>query len=368
MENASRNQYKYLEIAEKLREEIVSGIYSVGDKIPPIRRLSEQYGVNPQTVNKATAYLASLGYLDPRQGAGSTVTLPEGRKSVQYIGMLIDRNRSQWLLDSERAENSHSKDIYFSYFILMNNEKISADFIVYDKEAEEVPESFKEEALKASGFFVQGTLPYCYLSYLAEKQIPTVLINRTLPQGIEGRFGAALISEEKIEDMVNYLLSMGHTRILFAFSREFEKNEVFQKRWTAVREAVSGWQDKEEPALELFSFGGQSRDEVQELEGFLQDGFTAAFGYNDVSALRMYALVSKTGRSIPEDFSVVGFDDIVASNLAHPPLTTIRVNRPALIHEGYRIMQDLISSRSNLYLEKVIQTELVIRKSVYMNR
>jgi LacI family transcriptional regulator len=168
--------------------------------------------------------------------------------------------------------------------------------------------------------------------------------------------------------MVNYLLSMGHTRILFAFSREFEKNEVFNKRWEAVKTAVYNWQGDAAPALELFSFGGQSREEIEQLEGYLQDGFTAAFGYNDVSALRMYALVGKTGRSIPEDFSVVGFDDIVASNLAHPPLTTIRVNRPALISEGYEIMQDLIASRNTLFLEKIIQTELVIRKSVYVNK
>jgi LacI family transcriptional regulator len=215
---------------------------------------------------------------------------------------------------------------------------------------------------------VQGSLPQAYIAYLAEKRIPTVFINRSLPQGYEGKFGATLISEEKIEDTVNYLLSMGHTRLLFAFSHEFEKNEVFHKRYQAVREALEGWEGAEEPRLEQFSFDANSRAAVEELERYLQSGFTAAFGYNDVSALRMYALLAKTGRRIPEDFSVVGFDDIVASGLAHPPLTTIKVNRPALIHEGYAIMRDLIAAQGNIYLEKIIPTELVIRKSVYVNK
>jgi len=367
METQSNSKHKYLEIADIIRRDIVAGVYAVGEKIPPIRRLSETYGVNPQTVNKATAHLASLGYLQPRQGAGSTVTVPYEKAPTRYIGMLVDRSRSHWLTDQENPENSHSRDIYFSYFMLMNNNKINADFIIYDKDCDTVPEEFKEKALKASGFFVQGSLPQCYFEFLGQHEIPAVLINRNLAKGSAGKFGSVLISEEKIRDMLNYLVSMGHTKLLFAFSKEFEENEVFHRRLGELQSAIKSWGDSR-IQLEIFAFDAHEGETVVQLEAYLKDGFSAAFGYNDVSALRLYSLLNATGHKIPEDFSVVGFDDIMASNLANPPLTTLRVNRASLVHEGFSIMEELISSRAPIYLEKTVKSELIIRKSVFVKK
>ncbi len=361
-------RHKYLEIAEAIRHDIVAGAYEIGEKIPPIRRLSEKYGVNPQTVNKATAYLASLGYLKPRQGAGSVVTIPHDKEPTRYIGMLVDQSRSHWLTDQENPENSHSRDIYFSYFMMMNRNDINADFIIYDKRSETVPEEFKEKVLKASGFFVQGSLPRCYLQYLGEHDIPTVLINRSLPSDISGKFGSVLISEEKMEDLVNYIVSLGHTKLLFAFSQEFEQNEVFSRRLARLEKAVDGWRGELDLQLERFCFDIEDAEAARELEGYLDSGFSAAFGYNDVSALRMYELVGRVGRDIPEDLSVVGFDDILAANLASPPLTTIRVNRAALVEEGFEIIQELKPRRSPMYLEKTLKPDLVIRKSVFVKK
>ncbi len=367
MEAQSNSKHKYLEIADIIRRDIISGVYAVGERIPPIRKLSEKYGVNPQTVNKATAYLASLGYLQPRQGAGSTVTIPYEEAPSQYIGMLVDRTRSHWLTDQENPENSHSRDIYFSYFMLMNSNKINADFIIYDKNISSVPEDFQEKALKASGFFVQGSLPPCYFEYLGQHEIPTVLINRKVPEGVSGKFGSVLISEEKIRDMLNYLVSMGHKKLLFAFSKEFEKSEVFQRRYNELQAAINSWGDTE-LQLDVFEFDAHDGETVQQLEEYLGSGFSAAFGYNDVSALRLYPLLNAVGRSIPEDFSVVGFDDIMPSNLANPPLTTLRVNRSSLVHEGFSIMEELVSGRAPIYLEKTLKTEMIMRKSVFVKK
>lgn len=366
MKSDSPPKHKYLEIAERIKKDILSGVYDVGERIPPIRRLSEEYGATPQTVNKATTYLASQGYLESRQGAGSRVTIPKEQPPSRYIGMLVDRSRSHWLTDREHPEDSHSRDIYFSYFMLMNSKSINADFFVYDKETQEVPADFQEKALTASGFFVQGTLPRSYFDYLSSHEIPTVLINRTVPEGLEGRFGAVMISEEKILDVLNYLVSMGHKRILFAFSREFEHNEVFYRRLERLKAACAAWGSSAELQLETFSFDIEDASTVSQLDELIEAGYSAAFGYNDVSALRLYPLLHAVKRRVPEEFSVVGFDDIIASNLASPPLTTLRVNRSSIIHVGYSIMEELISSRTPLYLEKVVNTELIIRKSVFV--
>lgn len=364
MAEKQRQQHKYLEVAEHIKKDILDGVYKVGERIPPIRKLSETYGVTPQTVNKATTYLSSMGYLVSRQGAGSTVTIPHMEKQERFIGMLVDQARSNWLTEGENHGSSHSRDIYLSYFMLMNNKSIGADFFVYKKDETSVSQAFQELALKASGFFVQGTLPDCYFEYLSDHNIPAVLINRSVPQGVQGYFGSVLISEAKVYDMLNYLVSLGHTKILFAFSNEFEKNEAFRRRYAHLKAACASWSGDNPVELELFDFDAEGSAVEKHLRTLVDSGFTAAFGYNDVSALRLYPIAHAINLAIPRDFSVVGFDDIIASHLAHPPLTTLKVSRSSLIHEGYTIMEQLMESRSPIYLEKTVKTEMVIRKSV----
>src|SRR6202012_1709761 len=52
--------------------------------------------------------------------------------------------------------------------------------------------------------------------------------------------------------------------------------------------------------------------------------FTALVAYNDISALGAMSALREAGRRVPEDISVVGFDDIEFAGIAYPPLTTVR--------------------------------------------
>ena len=64
----------YVRIADDLRRDIASGVYQVGDTLPPGARLAEQYGVSGMTVSNAIAVLREEGLVTTRQGArGATV-------------------------------------------------------------------------------------------------------------------------------------------------------------------------------------------------------------------------------------------------------------------------------------------------------
>jgi LacI family transcriptional regulator len=52
--------------------------------------------------------------------------------------------------------------------------------------------------------------------------------------------------------------------------------------------------------------------------------FTALVAFNDISALGAMTALREAGRKVPEDISVMGFDDIEFASIAYPPLTTIR--------------------------------------------
>ncbi|RKX84539.1 MAG: hypothetical protein DRP57_05710 [Spirochaetes bacterium] len=357
---------KYLEIAEYLRRDIINGKYRVGENIPTLRKLAEIYNVNPQTANKATAYLTSVGYLKPKQGSGSVVCLPNIRSDVDRIIMLVDRSRSK-LIDLESPSNYHCKDLYLSFLMRMSNHKNRPGFIVYDKTALKVEESFKEAAKSILGVIVQGSLPDCYLNYMSQNNITVVLLNRKINGKVGGRFGSVIISIKTIGQMIDYLISLGHHKIIFAYSLELEESEILNKRYNAAKAAVEQWKGDLATDIKLFKYLPDSMDSLDALKSLVSKGFTAAFGYNDVSALGMYSLVHLAKMRIPLDFSVAGFDDIFASRIATPPLTTIRVNRPGMVERALKILNTIHDRTAPVYIEEEIETELVIRKSVYIN-
>lgn len=70
----SDNTAIYLQIVEKLQKKIVSGELSPGDKLPPVRELAGQAGVNPNTMMRALSDLESNKLLYTLRGNGKYVT------------------------------------------------------------------------------------------------------------------------------------------------------------------------------------------------------------------------------------------------------------------------------------------------------
>lgn len=73
--------------------------------------------------------------------------------------------------------------------------------------------------------------------------------------------------------------------------------------------------------------------------------------------------IKDAGYSVPEDFSIVGFDDIDISQFVNPPLTTIRQNTDVLGKEAAELLLQQINSRQKVNDSIVVPVELVIRDS-----
>jgi len=66
----------YLQLADLIRESIMSGALQSGEAIPSVRQLSAEYRLNPQTILNATQLLVNEGLLEKRRGKGYFVTDP----------------------------------------------------------------------------------------------------------------------------------------------------------------------------------------------------------------------------------------------------------------------------------------------------
>jgi LacI family transcriptional regulator len=87
---------------------------------------------------------------------------------------------------------------------------------------------------------------------------------------------------------------------------------------------------------------------------------TAVLASNDLTAIGVIRAIHAAGLRVPEDISVVGFDDIELSSFLEPPLTTIRVSRAEI---GTRAFTALYSGNKGCGIAYKISTELVVRHS-----
>ncbi|WP_079122858.1 LacI family DNA-binding transcriptional regulator [Streptomyces abyssalis] len=90
---------------------------------------------------------------------------------------------------------------------------------------------------------------------------------------------------------------------------------------------------------------------------------TAIFAGNDQQALGVYRTAERLGMRVPDDLSVVGFDDLPAAGLASPPLTTIRQPVAQMAAQAMRMLLRCLETGSFETRRLELSTELVVRDS-----
>jgi len=90
---------------------------------------------------------------------------------------------------------------------------------------------------------------------------------------------------------------------------------------------------------------------------------TAIFAANDQMALGVLRALHEHNRRVPEDVSVIGFDDIPEAAFFMPPLTTVRQDFDQVGRASLNLLLDQIDSGARSNARVVIQSELVVRAS-----
>jgi DNA-binding LacI/PurR family transcriptional regulator len=129
-----------------------------------------------------------------------------------------------------------------------------------------------------------------------------------------------------IWEAINHLAGLGHREI--AFIKGPEGNGDTEDRWNAVLATCKKLGIRVDPrhTVQLERQERHAEEGRIAVQKLLRHGkrFTALVAYNDISALSAMTALRDAGHKVPEDISVMGFDDIEFASIAYPPLTTIR--------------------------------------------
>jgi signal transduction histidine kinase/DNA-binding LacI/PurR family transcriptional regulator/CheY-like chemotaxis protein len=166
-----------------------------------------------------------------------------------------------------------------------------------------------------------------------------------------------------IRQAFEHLINHGHKQIAFIAGNSGRGGDS-EERLQAYHAALKDAGLPEDPRL--IAFGEHRKnDGAIAMQQILESGakFTALIASNDLSCLGAIQCLKESGRSIPEDVAVIGFDDILDARSLSPSLTTIRHPTFSLGYQSVLTLLEHIHGESNSVSRVVVPPRLIIRQS-----
>ncbi|WP_117169948.1 LacI family DNA-binding transcriptional regulator [Paraliobacillus sediminis] len=196
--------------------------------------------------------------------------------------------------------------------------------------------------------------------YLLKRGIPFVVVGKPVVHTNEIMY----VNNDNVQaakDATEYLIKLGHEKIAFiGGDNEFE---VAISRLSGYREAMKSHIDllneayiKEAPSLDSIEII------MSELLA-LPDRPTAIIGTDDLASLHIMSVLRKMNVRVPEDISLISFNNTMIAHLANPSLTSVDTNVFQLGYEAARCLIEEIKEPSTYAKSIIIPTKIEIRDS-----
>jgi len=235
------------------------------------------------------------------------------------------------------------------YFYLTASHRRKPDLI------EEYPRMLMERSVE--GFILIDTV----LKHSFKLPAVAIAAHRRIP----GVSNVVLNQRKAAELILEHLYGLGHREI--AFMRGGSHSSDADDRWKCLKAVAGELGIVVRPELTVLlklrvstpELGFEPACELLKRKAH----FTAMVCYDDIAAIGAIRAIRDAGLRIPEDLSVVGFDDIQAASYSNPSLTTIRQPLYRMGAEAARILLQRIRGTADFPEELLVQPELMIRES-----
>lgn len=212
------------------------------------------------------------------------------------------------------------------------------------------------------GIIVIGMYPDEFYQQMKKSQIPIVLIDSYCNDHyyhnirIDDAYGSYLATRHMLEN--------GHEHIAF-FVGQLKENGVMKKRLLGYQQAL---QEHGLPFREEYVFEGQIdyNSGIELADKLIASGLpaTGVVAAADILAIGAIKGFFEAGKRIPEDYSIIGFDDVEVSQYLTPGLTTVRQQISLKGQKAVELLLKHIEDPSLPKQEEILPLQLVVRGSV----
>ncbi|UBH08931.1 LacI family DNA-binding transcriptional regulator [Macrococcus armenti] len=195
------------------------------------------------------------------------------------------------------------------------------------------------------------------IDYLRQQNIPFVLIG----QPYDALSNTVYVDNDNQllgQEATDYLIKNGHQNILFITNTTTEN--IFYERYFGYQKAMMMAQLDAHQSLTL-----NVPDDYVKLEEKIQSAHaTAIIALDDIFALRIIQLVELYGYKVPDDISIISFNNSIFSTLTHPYLTTLDIETEKLGQKAMYKLSSLIKGDNTDGMRFVIPHKLIERETV----
>lgn len=209
----------------------------------------------------------------------------------------------------------------------------------------------------SGAFFVGFSLQDTWLEQLRSTTIPTVLFDNYIPKNPHVAY-IGTDTDEAIDAAIEHLYELGHRKIAFLNGPAYSM--ICKKRNHAFVESMERHNLMIYPDYNIYGdFSASSA--IEHVPHFLMGGVTAILCSSDMIASGAIAECRHRGYRVPNDISIIGFDDLPISSHIEPLLTTIRQDRMVLGRTGYFALHSMLNGVG--MSQTLLHPELVVRQS-----
>jgi len=241
------------------------------------------------------------------------------------------------------------------YYILLNS--IPNNFEACDH----LPRFILERNI--DGIIVAGKVPDAFINCVHAFNLPIVFVDY-YPQ--RGDYNAVLLDNVAGgEKATEYLVSNGHEKI--GFIGGDMNHPSIRDRFQGYKIALTNAGIKLDERLVITAESATIRQSGVHAAAELlkrRQTFSAVFACNDAMAMGAMQVFREKGYKLPDDISVIGFDDVTDDLMSEPPLSSMRVPKIELGIESMRLVMELLKKRTTKPRKILVPVELVERCSV----
>lgn len=330
-----------------------------------IKKIAKLAGVSVSTVSKALN-----GYEDIKEETKRKVL--EIAKEMDYVpnfmarGLITKSTKTIGVFFGDQTNSGFESPFLVDYFSSIKNVVGEAgyDLLIFSNQKRDTS-SYKvmcyEKGVDGVILILTGNKRTDEKIHELHEAFPTVYID-SLPQASLKVNFVESDNEAGAWDATEHLVKLGHRNILkiagdTIAKGSYDRIEGYKKACQHYGLSVKdNW----------IQYGKYSREEAARLtkETFSQEtDFTAVFASSDLMAYGVIDALKELGKRVPEDVSVVGFDDIDSAQYFNPPLTTIHQKRLQMGETASKILLDIIQDNDGTTRHIRIPTQLIGRGS-----
>ena len=349
----------YQKIYNYLKGEIVNEKLLSGSKLPTELELSEAFGVSKITAKRAMDELEINGFITRKRGHGSFV-LPlrnDGNVSeCKIVSMILPNNDSSGrAIDYIMGATNYLQEegYYLSIHTTFGNHETERKYLL----------DLSDNGVKGIIFYPSTRKNFNVLSSLYVKNFPIVLIDKK----IESLPLSSVVSDNRGGGFqaTSHLIQLGHRRIAYVSYCDLDSLSSVKERFIGYCKALrqhSITLDLEIIYASIVTLESSNRL-TQVVNDLLKKKVTAIFAEHDYLALDIARTLSSMGISVPNDISIIGFDNIELLEHLDIKLTTINQDFGQIGKRASQIVLKQIKKEAVDHRDDIVPVQLILRES-----